>query len=62
MSTPCGSTPNRRIATSEEAPQSTRKRPPAASTWMHVWNRPPLPNASPVPRNRTFTLTSCAAL
>src|SRR5881396_3509234 len=31
-------------------------RRPGASTRMHVWNRPPLPNESPEPTNRTLTL------
>src|SRR5260370_20753820 len=54
-STSFGSTPNRRIATSDDAPQSTSTCPRPVSTWMHVWNLPPLPNASPEPRKRTFT-------
>src|SRR5512139_2852653 len=38
-------------ATSEVAPQSIRKFAPAPSTWKHVLNRPPDPNASPEPMN-----------
>src|SRR5919201_6650938 len=48
-----GSMPNLRIATIEEAPQSMRKAPRRSRTWMHVLKRPPLPNASPEPRNCT---------
>ena len=40
-----------RIATRLDAPQSTRNAPPFVVTWKHVLNRPPLPNASPQPRN-----------
>ena len=46
-----GSMPNLRIAIIEEAPQSMRKAPRLSLTWKHVLKRPPLPNASPEPRN-----------
>ena len=49
-----GSTPNLRIAISEEAPQSMRKRVFPSSTRKQVLNRPPLPKASPQPRKRSF--------
>src|SRR5215475_3600009 len=47
-----GSTPHLRIATIEEAPQSISTLPwPVRSRWKQVLNRPPLPKASPEPRN-----------
>src|SRR5579883_2560157 len=49
---PLGSTPHLRIATIDEAPQSTSTLPPSARVrWKQVLNRPPLPKASPEPRN-----------
>jgi len=44
------------MAMSDDAPQSKRNREAVLSTSMHVLNRPPLPNASPLPKNfiRTF--------
>src|SRR5438093_5003671 len=49
---PLGSTPHLRIATSEEAPQSISTLPCRwRSRWKQVLNRPPLPKASPEPRN-----------
>ncbi len=43
-------------AISEDVPKSMAKRIPGASTRMHVWNRPPLPKASPEPTKWTFTV------
>src|SRR5262245_6028888 len=51
VSMPLGEMPRRFIATSDEAPQSMRKRVALVSTSIHVLNRPPLPNASPLPTN-----------
>src|SRR6266702_4383970 len=49
---PLGSTWALRIATIEEAPQSISTLPCAArSRWKQVLKRPPLPKASPEPRN-----------
>ncbi len=48
-----GLTPAPLSATSEDAPQSIRQECRSDSTRMHVCRRPPLPNASPLPRNRT---------
>src|SRR5260221_1614069 len=42
-------------AMSDDAPQSRRQRKPPDSKRMQVWRRPPLPKASPLPRNRTRT-------
>src|SRR5262245_60189585 len=42
-------------AMSDEVPKSIAKRMPGASTRMQVWKRPPLPNESPEPTNRTLT-------
>src|SRR5947209_5048910 len=47
-----GSTAKRRMAINAEAPQSTSTPPAGVSSKMHVCSRPPLPNASPLPRNR----------
>src|ERR671932_93113 len=55
VSTREGSTPKRFIAMSEEAPQSISSCAPSERTYMQVWKRPPLPKASPVPRNCTLT-------
>src|SRR5438132_5983799 len=56
-----GSTLKWRMATSDEAPQSSRTLEVAERTWMQAWKRPPLPNASPEPRKRTVTgVTSIA--
>ena len=51
-----GSTPAPLSAMSEDAPQSTRHECLFDSARMHVWKRPPLPKASPLPRNRIRTL------
>src|SRR5438132_2284416 len=57
-----GSTLKWRMATSDEAPQSSRTLEVAERTWMQAWKRPPLPNASPEPRKRTLMgVTSIAA-
>src|SRR5258708_19715855 len=49
---PLGSTCSLRIATIEVAPQSISTLPCAArSRWKQVLRRPPLPKASPEPRN-----------
>ena len=40
---------------SEEVPKSIATRELGPSTRMQVWNRPPLPNESPLPTNRTVT-------
>src|SRR5207249_10229297 len=40
---------------SDDAPQSTRNRFSWVFTSTQVWKRPPLPNASPHPRNLIFT-------
>src|SRR5579875_1132256 len=45
--------PNLRMAIIEDAPQSTRKAPIRSRTWKQVLKRPPLPKASPDPRNCT---------
>src|SRR5438876_9519306 len=50
-----GSTAKRRMAINAEAPQSTSTPPAGVSSKMHVCSRPPLPNASPLPRNRIRT-------
>src|SRR5262245_46966594 len=50
-----GSTAARLSAISEEAPQSMRQRKPPDSMRMQVCRRPPLPNASPLPKNRIRT-------
>lgn len=39
----------------DELPKSTVKRIPGPSTRIHVWKRPPAPNASPEPTNLTVT-------
>jgi len=52
-----GSTPNRFMAMSEDAPQSRRKLVSSERTWMQVWSLPPLPKVSPLPKNRTSMLT-----
>ena len=54
-STAFGSNAARRRAPSVDGPQSTSRLPPADRTSAALWSRPPLPNASPVPRNRTST-------
>ena len=54
-STAFGSSAPRRIAASVDGPQSTSRLPPSAWMCADVWRRPPLPNASPVPRNRSWT-------
>src|SRR6202023_2762459 len=46
-----GSIPYLRIAIRLEAPQSIKNAPALFSTRKQVLNRPPLPNASPLPRN-----------
>src|SRR6266404_9959490 len=46
-----GSIPYLRIAIRLEAPQSIKNEPVSLSTRKQVLNRPPLPNASPLPRN-----------
>src|SRR6266436_8345488 len=51
VSTRLGSIPYLRIAIRLEAPQSIKNAPVSLSTRMQVLNRPPLPNASPLPRN-----------
>ena|SRR5450631_2093547 len=38
---------------SDEAPQSIKKSTLLQVTWKHVLSRPPLPNASPLPMNRS---------
>ena len=43
---------------SDDAPQSTRNRFFGVFTSTQVWKRPPLPNASPLPRNLIFTLST----
>jgi hypothetical protein len=48
-----GSTPKRRIATRAVAPQSSSSEPPAEERRRQVWSLPPLPKASPQPRNRS---------
>src|SRR5437867_2016316 len=50
-----GSTPWRFMASMDVAPQSSSTRLVPASRRMHVWWRPPLPNASPEPRKVTRT-------
>src|SRR5438034_6584936 len=50
-----GSTPKRRMAMSDDAPQSSSTFESGERTWMQAWKRPPLPNASPEPRKRTLT-------
>jgi len=55
VSTSDGLTPNCFIAIRDEAPQSKRKPISPEFTKMHVWNLPPLPKASPLPRNFTDT-------
>src|ERR1700736_4841089 len=52
-----GSSPLRRSALSEVAPQSssTGAAPPRGRRWMQAWYRPPLPKASPEPANVTVT-------
>src|SRR5262249_60461392 len=50
-----GSTAARLSAISEEAPQSMRQRKPPDSMRMQVCRRPPLPNPSPLPKNRIRT-------
>src|SRR6266702_2081300 len=52
-----GSSPLRRSALSEVAPQSssTGAAPPGPRRWMQAWYRPPLPKASPEPANVTVT-------
>src|SRR5262249_49562624 len=50
-----GSTAARLSAISDEAPQSMRQRKPPDSMRMQVCRRPPLPNASPLPKNRIRT-------
>jgi hypothetical protein len=47
--------PNRFMEIKADAPQSKRNLAPAASIKMQVCNRPPLPKASPLPRNLTDT-------
>ena len=42
-------------AMSDEVPKSIATRELGPSTRMQVWNRPPLPNESPLPTNRTVT-------
>ena len=42
----------------DDAPQSTRNRFFGVFTSTQVWKRPPLPNASPLPRNLIFTLST----
>ena len=46
-----GSSPARFTAISDEAPKSIRAISFAPKRWRQVWKRPPLPNASPEPRN-----------
>src|SRR5436309_9709590 len=50
-----GSTPGHFMASMDVAPQSSNTRREPASRRMHVWWRPPLPNASPEPRKVTRT-------
>ena len=45
----------RRRETIAVAPQSMRNRPPGWPTRMQLWSLPPLPKASPLPRNWTCT-------
>src|SRR5688572_8713217 len=47
-------------ATSDVVPKSIANRDRGPSTRMHVWNRPPLPNESPEPTNRTVTAIAAA--
>src|SRR5688572_13573909 len=47
-------------ATSDVVPKSIANRDCGPSTRMHVWNRPPLPNESPEPTNRTVTAIAVA--
>ena len=47
-----GVTPARFIAISDDAPQSISRGSLAPSSSRQVWKRPPLPNASPDPKNR----------
>jgi hypothetical protein len=42
-------------AMSDEHPKSMANRAAGPSMRMHVWKRPPLPNESPEPTNRTRT-------
>ena len=51
-----GSMPCCRRAISDEVPKSIVNRVPPASTRMQVWKRPPLPNESPEPTNRTVAV------
>ena len=54
MSISLGAMPKRRIAIKEEAPQSTKNVLLVALTRIQVCKRPPLPNASPLPKNLTW--------
>src|SRR5262245_54905277 len=55
-----GSTLKWRIATSEVAPQSIRKFSAPAATWKQVLNRPPVPKATPLPRNQSRMTILCS--
>jgi hypothetical protein len=44
-------TPKRRIAIKEDAPQSTKNMLVVVLIQIQVWKRPPLPKASPLPKN-----------
>ncbi len=50
---PPGSTPARFMAIRDEAPQSISTASAPSVSSRQVWKRPPLPNASPEPRNRS---------
>ena len=52
-----GATPKRRRATKEDAPQSTRNVLVLALIQIQVCKRPPLPKASPLPKNWTLTVS-----
>ncbi len=53
-----GETPQRRKAIKEDAPQSTRNVLAVALMQMQVCKRPPLPKASPLPKNRTWIVSN----